>query len=82
MDTNPDRTESRSWIGRLWHRLTTPSARWSVLALVVIGLLVGAGGVIGTQVMVAATGTNAFCSTYSQPANEAITLENIVNATR
>jgi nitrate/TMAO reductase-like tetraheme cytochrome c subunit len=45
----------------LWKRLTTPSARWSVLALVIIGLLIGAGGVIATQVMVAATGTNEFC---------------------
>jgi nitrate/TMAO reductase-like tetraheme cytochrome c subunit len=33
-----------------------------VLALVVIGLLIGAGAVIATQVMVVATGTNEFCS--------------------
>lgn len=45
----------------LWRRLCTPSARWPVLALVVIGLLIGAGGTIGTQVMVAATGGNEFC---------------------
>ena len=45
----------------LWQRLTTPSARWSVLALLIIGLVIGAGAVIGTQVMVAATGTNKFC---------------------
>ena len=45
----------------LWQRLTTPSARWSVLALVIVGLLIGAGAVIGTQVMVAVTGTNKFC---------------------
>ena len=44
-----------------WRRLTSPSARWSVLSLLVIGLIVGAGAVIGTQVMVAATGTNDFC---------------------
>jgi len=44
-----------------WKRLTSPSVRWSVLALLVIGLLIGAGGVIATQVMVAATGTNEFC---------------------
>ena len=49
------------FLSRLWRRLSTPSASWSVLALVVIGLLIGAGGVIGTQVMVAATGTNEFC---------------------
>jgi nitrate/TMAO reductase-like tetraheme cytochrome c subunit len=44
-----------------WKRLTSPSARWSVLALQIVGLLIGAGGVIATQVMVAATGTNEFC---------------------
>jgi len=48
--------------GGLWRRLTTPSATWSVLALVIVGLVIGAGGVIGTQVMVAQTGTNEFCS--------------------
>jgi nitrate/TMAO reductase-like tetraheme cytochrome c subunit len=47
----------RGW----WQRLTSPSARWSVLALLVIGLIIGAGVVIGTQVMVAVTGTNDFC---------------------
>lgn len=51
----------RGILSRLWHGLTTPSARWSVLALVVLGLLLGAGAVIGTQVMVAVTGTDAFC---------------------
>ena len=51
----------RGALGRLWHRLVTPSATWSVLALVVIGLLIGAGGVIATQVMVVQTGTNEFC---------------------
>jgi len=45
----------------LWKRLTSPSARWSVLALLIVGLLIGAGGVIATQVMVAKTGTNEFC---------------------
>jgi nitrate/TMAO reductase-like tetraheme cytochrome c subunit len=45
----------------LWRRLTTPSATWSVLALVIVGLVIGAGGVIATQVMVAVTGTNDFC---------------------
>jgi nitrate/TMAO reductase-like tetraheme cytochrome c subunit len=48
-------------VGRLWRWLTTPSAKWSVLALVIVGIIVGAGGVIATQVMVAATGTNEFC---------------------
>ena len=54
------RSEGR-FFSRLWKRLATPSARWSILALVIIGLLIGAGGVIGTQVMVTATGTNEFC---------------------
>ena len=47
---------------RAWRRLNRPSTRWSVLALVVLGLVIGAVGVIGTQVVVAATGTNQFCS--------------------
>jgi nitrate/TMAO reductase-like tetraheme cytochrome c subunit len=45
---------SRKW-------LSTPGARWSALALLVVGLLIGAGGIIGTQVIVAATSTNEFC---------------------
>src|ERR1700674_622452 len=49
------------FVSGLWRRLSTPSARWSVLALVVVGLVIGAGGTIGTQLMVAATGTNTFC---------------------
>jgi nitrate/TMAO reductase-like tetraheme cytochrome c subunit len=53
--------ENRGPLSRLWHRLATPSATWSVLALVVVGLLIGAGGTITTQMMVAATGTNEFC---------------------
>jgi len=47
---------------RWWRALTTPSARWSVLALVVIGVVIGSAAIVGTQVMVNATGTNAFCS--------------------
>jgi nitrate/TMAO reductase-like tetraheme cytochrome c subunit len=46
---------------RAWHRLRTPSARWSVLALVAVGFIVGAIAIIGTQVMVHVTGTNEFC---------------------
>jgi len=51
----------RGVVRRLWRWLTTPSAKWSVLAPVVVGIIVGAGGVIATQVMVTATGTNEFC---------------------
>lgn len=54
LDSKKDRTS-------VWRRLTTPSARWSVLALLLIGLVIGAVGVIGTQVMVAVSGTNQFC---------------------
>jgi len=63
MAEDPTRRSQPGFIGRLWRRLTTPSATWSVLALVIVGVLIGAGGVIGTQVMVARTGTNEFCST-------------------
>ena len=62
MAVEPSRTNRPGALARAWRALTTPSARWSVLALVVIGLLIGAGGVIATQVMVAATGSNDFCS--------------------
>lgn len=48
-------------IKRTWRRLTSPSARWSVLSLIVIGILIGAAGVIGTDAMVKATGTVEFC---------------------
>jgi len=50
-------------IRRLRQALFSPSARWSVFALLVVGLLVGAGGVIGTQVAVHLTGTDEFCGT-------------------
>ena len=46
---------------RAWRWLRTPSAKWSVLALLAAGFVIGSVGVIGTQVMVAVTGTNEFC---------------------
>jgi nitrate/TMAO reductase-like tetraheme cytochrome c subunit len=46
---------------RTWRALTSPSARWSVLALVVLGIVIGAGGVIFTGFMVKRTGTVEFC---------------------
>ena len=55
--------ERPGWLRRSWRGLTSPSARWSVLALVVIGIVIGAAAIIGTQVMVKATGSNEFCST-------------------
>ena len=48
-------------IRRAWTWLSTPSAKWSVLALLVGGVVIGGGSVIATQVMVAQTGTNEFC---------------------
>ena len=59
MATTEDRRPG--WLRRTWTRLTTPSVKYSVLTLVVIGLVIGAGSVIATQVMVARTGTNEFC---------------------
>ena len=46
---------------RTWLRLRSPSARWSVLALVTLGLVIGVIAIIGTQVMVHVTGTDEFC---------------------
>lgn len=48
-------------ITRSWRRLRSPSARWSVLALLLFGVIAGAVAVIGTQVMVSVTGSNEFC---------------------
>lgn len=59
--TSEETVERAGLLRRAWRALRSPSARWSVLALVVLGLVIGAGAVIATQVMVTATGTNAFC---------------------
>lgn len=48
-------------VRRFFGWLFSPSARWSVFALVVAGLVVGVVGVIGTQVAVAMTGSDEFC---------------------
>ena len=55
--------QSPGVIRRAWRWLFSPSARWSVFALVFAGLVIGAVGVIGTQVAVAVTGTDEFCGT-------------------
>jgi cytochrome c-type protein NapC len=60
MATEPGTTQG-GIVARTWHRLRRPSAHWSVLALLVIGVIVGFAGTAGTQVMVELTGTNAFC---------------------
>jgi nitrate/TMAO reductase-like tetraheme cytochrome c subunit len=48
-------------IRRLFRWLLSPSARWSVLALFLVGGIAGAVSVIGTQVAVAVTGSDEFC---------------------
>jgi cytochrome c-type protein NapC len=48
-------------IRRFFRWLFSPSARWSVFALVLGGIVIGAVSVIGTQVAVAVTGTDEFC---------------------
>ncbi len=48
---------------RFFGWLFSPSSRWSVFALLALGLLLGAVFVIGTQVAVAVTGSNQFCGT-------------------
>jgi len=53
--------ESGGIIARTWRNLRSPSAKWSVLALLVIGAAAGFAATVGTQVMVAVTGTDAFC---------------------
>ncbi len=50
-------------LGRFFRWLFTPSARWSLFTLVLVGCVVGAVGVIGTQVAVHLTGTDEFCGT-------------------
>jgi len=50
-------------IGRFFRWLFSPSARWSIFALLLVGLLVGAFMTIGTQVALYATGTDEFCGT-------------------
>src|SRR5262245_2438724 len=49
--------------GGLWRRLRRPSTRWSVLSLLVIGLVIGVAATAGTAVMVEVTGTDKFCGT-------------------
>ena len=48
-------------IKQTWQRLRSPSAKWSVLALVVTGVVVGFVLTVGTQVAVYVTGTDKFC---------------------
>lgn len=49
------------FIRRVLRALFSPSARWSVAALLVVGVLLGAGSVAGTQVALHLTGSDEFC---------------------
>jgi len=48
-------------IRRFFRWLFSPSARWSVFVLLLVGGIAGAVSVVGTQVAVAVTGTDEFC---------------------
>jgi nitrate/TMAO reductase-like tetraheme cytochrome c subunit len=49
------------FIKRMWRALASPSAKWSVLSLLIAGIVIGGGGVIVTDVIVKRTGTVEFC---------------------
>jgi nitrate/TMAO reductase-like tetraheme cytochrome c subunit len=57
----PQAPERPGLVARTWRRLRSPSARWPVLALVALGIVISVIAVIGTQVMVHVTGTDKFC---------------------
>ncbi len=48
-------------IRRAWRWLFSPSPRWSVFVLLLVGAVASAVAVIGTQVAVAVTGSDEFC---------------------
>jgi nitrate/TMAO reductase-like tetraheme cytochrome c subunit len=48
---------------RFFRWLFSPSARWSIFALLLVGVAVGATMTVGTQVAMAVTGSNEFCGT-------------------
>jgi nitrate/TMAO reductase-like tetraheme cytochrome c subunit len=56
-----DAPAPRGLVSRAWRRLLSPSARWPLIALVAVGVVMGAVAIIGTQLMVHVTGTDAFC---------------------
>lgn len=80
-----DPVDRPGFLRRTWRRLTSPSARWSVLSLLIVGVLLGFVATAGTQVMVYATGTDKFCGTtcHSQQwvANEHKQSAHVVNRT-
>lgn len=50
------------WLKRLWGFLFSPTSKYSVATLLAGGLIIGAGGVIGFEVTMHATSTEAFCT--------------------
>jgi len=57
------RDSQRGFIKRIWSGLRSPSGRYSVLTLLVVGVVIGFVATAGTQVMVNVTGTDKFCGT-------------------
>ncbi len=60
-ETGDPRAPRRGFLARAWRGLSTPSARWSVLALVGLGIVAGVAATAGTHAMVEVSGTDAFC---------------------
>jgi nitrate/TMAO reductase-like tetraheme cytochrome c subunit len=56
-------TQEPGALRRFFRWLFSPSARWSIFALLLVGGIAGAVAVIGTQVAVHLTGTDQFCGT-------------------
>ncbi len=46
---------------KLWNALRRPSARWSVLALVAIGIVIGIALIVLPHVGIKVTSTTEFC---------------------
>ncbi|MGL5364852.1 MAG: NapC/NirT family cytochrome c, partial [Plesiomonas shigelloides] len=46
---------------KLWEKLTSPSARWSVLALLIVGIVIGLALIIVPHVGIKMTSTTEFC---------------------
>lgn len=75
MPADPVDSSRGGIIRRTWRSLTSPSARWSVLALLLVGIAIGFAAVVGTQVMVYVTGTDKFCGTTCHSHEKWVSLE-------
>lgn len=56
-------TSQPGLLRRFFRWLFSPSAKWSVFALLLLGVVLGFGATVGTQVGVAWSSTNEFCGT-------------------